>query len=82
MKLDQSVFYRTRITPWHDSDPACWILIFFAGVVFLFALTGIDTATSRPEFRNCLWVPITLAGISILILINVLVRMGTRNRSA
>ena len=81
MKLDPTASYRTRITPWHDSDPACWILVLFSSVVFFFSLIGIDAASGSPEYRACLWMPLILGGLALFILINVLVRMANRSRS-
>jgi len=82
MQLDQSPFYRTVITPWYDSNPACYILVFFLSVVLLFAGVGIWVAATRIEFAAFLWFPVMLAGMSALVMGKICFRVVNRNRNS
>ncbi|MBF0467826.1 MAG: hypothetical protein HQK61_02920 [Desulfamplus sp.] len=79
MELDKSPFFRRIITPWYDSDPACWILISWALFVFVFALTGLGIAISTPLFDRYVWFPFMLASLTLVLIISVACRMIQRH---
>ncbi|MBI5062096.1 MAG: hypothetical protein HZB87_01090 [Desulfatitalea sp.] len=52
MRLDPNPMFRRVITPWYDSNAACWILLVAMGVVALFSWAGIAAARSTPEYSK------------------------------
>jgi hypothetical protein len=78
MRLDQNPFFRKVIVPWYDSEAACWVVIVFAGLVFLFALTGSSIAYGHPEYHRYRWVPMLLMAMSGGVIISTSVRLFKR----
>ncbi|MBF0112568.1 MAG: hypothetical protein HQK74_07530 [Desulfamplus sp.] len=75
MDIENSNFFRKIITPWYDSHPICWILILWAMFVFIFAITGIDVATTNESFNSYVWLPFILASLAFMLIIIVFFRM-------
>ena len=82
MQLDHSPFYKTVITPWYDSDPACYFLAFFLGVVLLFAGVGIWVAATQLAYAAYLWFPVMLAVMSAFVMAKICLRVVNRNRNS
>ena len=82
MDLDKTLFFRKPITPWYDSNFACWVMVIFCFIVFTFALVGIFIAAANPVFNKYLWFPYMLAFLNIILVVKVLLRMKTRNKSS
>ena len=80
MQLDQTPFFRKTITPWYDSNLACWILIAAMVPVFAFAIGGIIVARSVPGFTPHTWFPATLCGLSGFLALKVWLRLRARVR--
>ncbi len=78
MKLDKNPFFRKPVTPWYDSNIACWTLIAFLVLVFLFSLIGIIAASDNLYFKAHTWFPVFLAFISFFLVIKILLRLGKR----
>ncbi|MBF0203263.1 MAG: hypothetical protein HQK67_02885 [Desulfamplus sp.] len=79
MELDKSPFYRRIITPWYDSDVACWILILWSISVLIFTLIGLEIAISTPELNQYIWFPFVLTSLVLIIIISAILRMILRN---
>ncbi|MCP4114512.1 MAG: hypothetical protein GY737_03765 [Desulfobacteraceae bacterium] len=82
MQLDQSPFYRTVITPWYDSNLACYILVFFLSLVLLIAGVGIWVAVTRIEYAAFFWFPVMLAAMSAFVMGKICFRVVNRNRNS
>ena len=82
MQLDHSPFYKTVITPWYDSNPACYVLVFFLGVVLLFAGGGIWVAATQVAYGAYLWFPVMLAVMSAFVMTKICLRVVNRNRNS
>lgn len=79
MELDKSPFFKKIITPWYDSGTACWLLIFWAISILIFALTGLKVAISNPVFNRYMWFPLTLIILLSILIISIIIRMTIRN---
>ncbi|WP_080804655.1 hypothetical protein [Desulfamplus magnetovallimortis] len=80
MKIDSNPFFRRSITPWYDSDSACWGVIIFMLPILAFALAGLKTALTTPEFNPYIWLPSMLAGSSFFVIASITFRMIRRHR--
>lgn len=78
MQLDQNPYFRKVITPWYDSNLACWILIVFTVPVFLFALSGLGVASVQA--REYAGFPGLLAFLSFYLILKVFFRVKQRDR--
>ena len=81
MQLDKTPFFRKAITPWYDSNFACWLLIGFMTMVFAFACCGILVGLSTPYFERHAWFPAMLAGLSLFLVIKVFLRLRYRAKT-
>jgi hypothetical protein len=81
MQLDQNPFFRKAITPWYDSNFACWALIIFMIFIFSFALSGILTGLDNPGFQKHAWFPTFLAGLCLFLVIKIFVRLRRRSKN-
>lgn len=79
MQLDQSPFFRKTITPWYDSNFACWVLIVAMAPVFAFALAGFLVAAGEPSFSPHTWFPTTLCTLSGFLALKVFFRLKSRH---
>lgn len=64
MKIDANPLFRRVITPWYDSNAACWIVLIFLVAVILFSVAGIVVARSQPDYYPHTWLPVTLLALS------------------
>lgn len=81
MQLDQNPFFRKTITPWYDSNPACWILISLLILVLIFAGAGIYVGSATPQFAPHAWFPGLLAFLSLFLIIKIYLRVKRRDRN-
>ncbi len=81
MQLDQNPFFRKAITPWYDSNFACWTLIISMMGVFAFAILGILEGIASPEFHRHIWFPSLLGGLSLFLVIKVFLRLRRRSKN-
>jgi hypothetical protein len=70
--------FRKAIIPWYHSKTAYFMVIIFMLTVFLFGIAGISTAEEIAEYRGYIWVPVLLAGMSLIILISSAYRLIVR----
>ncbi|NWH06379.1 hypothetical protein [Desulfobacter latus] len=78
MQLDQNPFFRKTITPWYDSNFACWVLIWSMVLVFCFAVGGMIVVDDDPKLTRHLWFPLLLGGLSGFLIVKVYVRLKVR----
>lgn len=78
MQLDQNPFFRKAITPWYDSNVACWVLICGMVLVFFFAVGGVIVAADNSDFTPHIWFPLFLTGLSGFLTVKVYVRLNIR----
>lgn len=78
MRLDPNPFFRKAIVPWYDSWPVCYIIIFVLFIFFLFSLAGILVACEIEGYRDCIWVPLSLAVLSGAVIFSTLKRLIKR----
>ncbi len=71
-------FFRKPITPWYDSNIACWWVMIAMIVVFAFSLAGIVVAAEEERFREYIGFPVTLAGLSLLLVLKTALRLRER----
>ncbi|MBU4184800.1 MAG: hypothetical protein KKI12_14485 [Proteobacteria bacterium] len=64
MPLDQNPLFRKVIAPWYDTEKACFTVIVFMLVVFLFGIAGILEAVEKIEYNEHIWVPALLVAMS------------------
>ena len=81
MQLDQNPFFRKTITPWYDSNFACWVLIWVMVLVFCFAVGGVIVANNDLRLTPHMWFPLLLAGLSGFLAVKVLFRLRVRART-
>ena len=79
MRLDPNPLFRRVITPWYDSNPACWVLLIAMLAIFLFSVIGIVVASQNPDYHARIWVPITMSVLSLFVLLSVGLRMLRRH---
>jgi len=78
MQVDQNPSFRKTITPWYDSNFACWVLIGSMVPVFCFAVGGVIVANNDPVLVPHVWFPFLLAGLSGFLAVKVYVRLKNR----
>jgi len=78
MSHDQDPVFRKIIVPWYDSDIlcVCWTLVM--GFVLLFALGGLNIALQIRNDPSYTWIPLTLAGGSLFVIVSLLFRLFRR----
>lgn len=81
MQLDQNPFFRKAITPWYDSNPACWSLMVFLFIVLVFAVAGILVGSANPDFTPHVWFPALLGCLSLFLIIKIYFRVKRRDRN-
>jgi hypothetical protein len=81
MQLDQNPFFRKAITPWYDSNFACWTLIFIMIFVFAFAIAGVFVSSANPNFHEHVWFPGFLAFLSLFLVIKIFFRLKRRSKN-
>lgn len=81
MQLDKTPFFRKAITPWHDSNFACGIIIAILFLIFAFAIAGIMVGSSNPNFVQHAWFPGLLAFLSFFLAVKILLRLRKRAQS-
>jgi len=82
MQLNKNPFFRKPITPWYDSNYACWILIVCMILVFAFAFVGIFVGSMNPGFQEHVWFPSFLAFLSLFLVIKVTLRLKQRSKNS
>ncbi|MDZ7664069.1 MAG: hypothetical protein U5K27_01845 [Desulfotignum sp.] len=81
MRLDQNPFFRKVIAPWYDSKPACWMVMGFMLIVFVFALAGMGVASADPALKAHVWFPGTLAVLSFFLMVKIFFRIRRRSKN-
>lgn len=80
MDIDSNPFFRRIITPWYDSNTACWTVIIFMVPLLFFAITGLKIALTTPDSKPHIWVPSLLTGLSCFIVSSTATRMIKRHK--
>jgi len=78
MRIDQNPLFRKVIVPWYDSEAACFIVIFFMLLVFLFGFAGISVARKNIEYHEHVWMPVLLVVMSGGVIISTTIRLIKR----
>jgi hypothetical protein len=78
MRIDQNPLFRKVIVPWYDSESACYIVIFFMVLVFLFGFAGISATRENPAYHEHVWVPVLLVLMSGGVIISTTIRLIKR----
>jgi len=78
MRIDQNPLFRKVIVPWYDSEAACFIVIFFMFLIFLFGFAGISVARENIEYHEHVWIPVLLVVMSGGIIISTTIRLIKR----
>lgn len=78
MLYDEKPIYRKLIVPWYDSVSACFVVIIFMIIVFLFALTGLYVACEKVEHQEHIWVPSLLVLMSTWVFVLTSIRLIRR----
>jgi uncharacterized membrane protein YfcA len=81
MQLNKTPFFRKAITPWHDSNFACGIIITLMFLIFAFAVVGIIVGSNNPSFEQHAWFPGLLAFLSFFLAVKMLLRLRKRAQS-
>ncbi|MBC2704710.1 hypothetical protein [Desulfobacula sp.] len=81
MQLDQNPFFRKTITPWYDSNFACWTLITILFFVFVFAIAGIFVGSDNQNFHEHVWFPGFLAFLSLFVVVKIFLRLKKRSKN-
>ncbi|MBU8911080.1 MAG: hypothetical protein KOO65_07420 [Desulfobacterales bacterium] len=81
MQLDQNPFFRKAITPWYDSNFACWSIIVIMFFVFVFALAGVFAGFNNQDFHEHIWFPGFLAFLSLFLVVKIFLRLQGRSKS-
>jgi hypothetical protein len=78
MRIDQNPLFRKVIVPWYDSLSACYIVIFFMVLVFLFGFAGILASRENLVYHEHVWVPVLLVLMSGSVIISTTIRLIKR----
>jgi hypothetical protein len=78
MRIDQNPLFRKVIVPWYDSLSACYIVIFFMILVFLFGFAGISASRENLAYHEHVWVPVLLVLMSGGVIISTTIRLIKR----
>jgi hypothetical protein len=78
MRIDQNPLFRKVIVPWYDSLSACYIVIFFMVLVFLFGFAGISASRENLAYHEHVWVPVLLVLMSGGVIISTTIRLIKR----
>ena len=78
MRIDQNPLFRRVIVPWYDSETACYIVIFFMFLVFLFGFSGISAARENIAYHEHVWVPVLLVVMSGGVIVSTTIRLIKR----
>ena len=78
MRIDQNPLFREVIVPWYDSESACYIIIFFMVLVFLFGFAGISATRENIAYHEYVWVPVLLVLMSGGVIISTTIRLIKR----
>jgi len=78
MRIDQNPLFRKVIVPWYDSESACYIVIFFMVLVFLFGFAGISSTRENIAYHEYVWVPVLLVLMSGGVIISTTIRLIKR----
>jgi hypothetical protein len=78
MRIDQNPLFRKVIVPWYDSLSACYAVIFFMVLVFLFGFAGISASRENLTFHEHVWVPALLVLMSGGVIISTTMRLIKR----
>lgn len=81
MQLDSNPFFRKTITPWYDSNFACWTVIVSMVFIFAFAITGLFVALNNPGFREHVWFPGFLAFLCVFTGVKTGLRLNQRSKN-
>lgn len=81
MQLDKNPFFRKAITPWYDSSFSCWFLVVMMTIVFAFAVNGVIVASSSLYFKEHVWFPGLLSGLSFFLVVKLLLRLNQRSKN-
>lgn len=79
MRLDPNPLFRRVITPWYDSNLACWIMLMAMVLMVLFSVAGVVVACQNPDYLGRTWVPATLGVLSLFVLLSVVLRLVRRH---
>ncbi|MCK4620028.1 MAG: hypothetical protein KAT52_08780 [Desulfobacterales bacterium] len=78
MPLDQNPLFRKVILPWYDTEKACYTVIVFMLLVFLFGIAGILEAVEKTEYNEYIWVPVLLVAMSTVVIVSTSIRLIKR----
>jgi uncharacterized membrane protein YhaH (DUF805 family) len=78
MRLDPLPLFRRTITPWYDSDAACYLSTAIMVVVVCFGIQGISVALGNPEYRPHMWMPMTVTLLSAAVFLSITYRVVRR----
>ena len=81
MQLDQNPVFRKTITPWYDSNFACWALIIIMIFISVFAIAGILVASDSPHFQEHAWFPAFLAFLCLALIVKIFLRVKRRSKN-
>ena len=78
MRSDQNVVHRKIVTPWYDTETACFLTIALMLVIFLFCIAGFSVASEDPAHGKHIFVPIILLVLCCGIILSTSVRLARR----
>ena len=78
MPFDQNPLFRKVIAPWYDTEKACYTVIIFMSLVFLFGIAGILEAAEKTEYNEYIWVPVLLVAMSAGVIVSTSIRLIKR----
>ena len=78
MPLGRNPLFRKAIVPWYDTEKACFTVIVFMLVVFLFGIAGILEVIEKIEYNEYIWVPVLLVAMSAGVIASTSIRLIKR----
>jgi hypothetical protein len=78
MSLGKAPVFRKIITPWYDSDIACYIVIASMIGIIVFGIAGVSVALENQEYRDYLWLPIFLIFLCAVVTLSSTLRIIRR----
>ena len=78
VKSKSELLFRKAFIPWYDTEPVMLLTLAFTVPVLLFSIVGIAAALETPGFRDYVWVPCLLGGLSLVATLSTLIRLIKR----
>lgn len=78
MKTERTLVHRKSVTPWYDTEAACYMTLFILFLFIMFAFAGISVSYERTEFQAYAKIPVIVLSMSAYATLSVIIRLARR----